>query len=389
MSLILLEAPAAHSFSKNRIPIHLESSGGFNVPIRIEISYEKNFYGSGIWEVIGRQLLYTDTVGRCYIDISSLVDGIFEDLSWPDISTATNFQMYDRILQIEYEIVETGGDTITDDFQVYCGGIPKEYELSVDPVQWFLNNDKWFTHKPLVSVLSVRTPEYITLKMPLASSFAIDVKFVVTDLNGTLYTKTVTIAQTGISAFDFYVIAAGYNANALQALLGSNLPAFYTVTVYESGTSTVIAEKRKYIIDHLYRPFERFFLFRNSIGGVDTLRTIGEAIPKSTYTDTDVNSSRQINGIDADYFRLESFESHAKQINTGFKSKAEIDWLRDFRLSKQVYEVEMENLEIQQRIILTKTELIPSKDNQDVHATVFEYKRATDNETYSPNPMHD
>ncbi len=398
MAIDVVLEPSLHSFSKNAIPLILRTSLSYGAYFDIVISSTTDFYNSGNFVVLGKQRLFVDEDKlEVQIDMQSIYDAGFSYYDKIDLSSPFIQQPYGKIQRAKFEIQEynfdgTAHDTYSAEFDLYRGGVPRQYEKTIDPVTWVLDNFKWLTWKPNTTVISKRQPEWLTLKLPPDFGVAqFDIKFVVTDIAGNTYIKTVSGATGGVSGLDIYFIPVGWNDNDLDLLLGVNVPSFYTVTAYEHGTANVIAETRKYILDYINRPFERFFMFTNSLGGVDTLRTIGEAVPKSTFEDVeaDVNRSLDLDNEDAPNQSLETTEKHTKVINTGFKNKDEINWLRDFRLAIDVYEVETENMFILQPIRFVKKELIPSKDDQDLHAIQFEYKSAYDNSVFAPIPIHD
>lgn len=391
MSFNALVLPADRSFSKNSMTVIVEDTGGFNQVVNVNL-YLWDVNTSG-YILIGSQLLYTDLIGRIEIDCSPFYDAAMKADSLPTLPFSYSY-LTDRVLRGYIEV--TGNDYFTYPIEMHYGGIAKQYERlpAVDFIRW---NYKWSTWKPKTSIVSKNQPEFLLFKNWINAS-GVDFIFTVTDVAGGTGTRTISVPLSGSIYDDVICLCVGYEVQNLQSTIGSVEPAFYTVKAVESGTSNIICEERKYIIDPFERPFERFFIFLNSLGGLDTLRTIGEASPKAVVEDIDVDNIVRWKGYnDAREMmqRAASSEQFIRAVNTGWKTKEEMDWMRDFRLSPMCYEynkpIETDyglfSNELLVPIILTKKEVVPSKDNQDVHSMQFEYMPAYLNTTYSPHRL--
>jgi hypothetical protein len=395
MALTLLEVPGDHSFTKNRIPFILQSSLGYGAYFEIILQMDQDYYLSGGIH-IATQRLYVDNTGLCELNAQDIYDAGFTTFSHPDLTFNTEQQILDKIRVGYYEINEyasdgTLHDSYSSQFDVYRGGVPMQYDKTGIDINWFIDNTRWLTWKPAISIVSTRTPEFLCLKTPTDNSITtVLVIYHVEFDSGNSYDFDLSFATNGTSGLDMFHIPCGYDVMNFGALEPGSNPTFYTVVAVDKDNPlTILAFPRKYIIDPYERPFERFFMFTNSLGGVDTLRTIGQAVPKLTYEDTEsdvgIPVSRGVNTAPTQI--LDSVEDETKQLNTGFRTKAEVDWLRDFRLSKDVYELDLSDMETLIPIRFLKKDLVTSKDDQDMHAVIFEYHYAYKNTVYSGIPV--
>jgi hypothetical protein len=103
---------------------------------------------------------------------------------------------------------------------------------------------------------------------------------------------------------------------------------------------TIADQTRTFLVDHKAYRQHRYLIFRNSLGGFDTLACTGEADES-----TDVERKQSARVYDAENpYRLrksEFFNEHAElvKVNTGWLSPVEKNWLNDLLISTEVYEV--------------------------------------------------
>jgi len=156
---------------------------------------------------------------------------------------------------------------------------------------------------------------------------------------------------------------------------------YYEVWVADEQLNR-ISEIRTYRMD--YQPHEevRQFLFRNSLGGFDTLRVTGDmeegvelersTIGKILGTDfTEMNHQLAQHSV---------AETKVYKANTGWLTKEQTAWMRDFFLSRQVYQLVVGKLV---PVVVTTTEAMQRKDREDLCSIDFAYRRAFVSEFYS------
>lgn len=126
----------------------------------------------------------------------------------------------------------------------------------------------------------------------------------------------------------------------------------------------------------------RYFLFRNSLGGFDTLRITGDVTDGIEFERTDIS---KVLGEDFTEQNHQQATGDVKEIktyqaNTGWKSEEAVSWIRDFLLSKQAYQMIAGKLV---PILITSSNAMQRADRQDLFSISFEYRRAFKNEFYT------
>jgi len=152
--------------------------------------------------------------------------------------------------------------------------------------------------------------------------------------------------------------------------------------VWMEYASTRISEIRTYRID--FTPYEnqRYFLFLNSLGGYDTFRTTGQVTDLLNYERTSVNKVLGSDFTEMNHQTAPSFISEIKtfKAHTGWLSREDITWVRDFLLSKQIYQIRYNKLI---PIIITSTQAQQFVDQETLYSIEFEYREAFYSEYYT------
>ena len=157
----------------------------------------------------------------------------------------------------------------------------------------------------------------------------------------------------------------------------------------EDGLMNRISEVRTFRMDHRYHEEQRHFLFRNSLGGYDTLRVTGDQEDNLEFDRVSVSKILQADFTEQDHQLTtgSASETRIHKANTGFKTRAEVAWIRDFFLSKQVYQVMGNGLKLVP-VIITNTQAFQRRDREDLFAIEFEYRRAFQSEYYTWEMAH-
>jgi len=140
-----------------------------------------------------------------------------------------------------------------------------------------------------------------------------------------------------------------------------------------------VSEIRTYIYDYSYQENARYFMFLNSLGGRDTIRTTGQGINELEYDRSEINKvlSFDFTEKDRQISQLKPTERKTFKVNTGWKTEDDIEWLRDLLLSIDIHQIIAGKL-VPINIISKK--VFQKKDNDKLFFLEFEYKRAfTDN----------
>lgn len=221
---------------------------------------------------------------------------------------------------------------VTTVYEVGNEGSKKEFSFSViragvdrlaDSAANFLKNN-FLTWQPQVKAVTYYSPEFLTYYAAAAGT----VKCKAYMWNGTGYTeKEVTLASLGSG--NVYTIPVQY-AIIAKAVGGDVQPSYYDVWVEQSGERVTYVQR--YYASDMKSEEEEWFLFENSLGGIDCFRAYGnsENTAEHTHNVAEVED-------DSEEYRVDTTRKFKK--NTGFLDKKERQWLLDFfpSLGKYVY----------------------------------------------------
>ena len=200
-------------------------------------------------------------------------------------------------------------------------------------------------------------------------------------LKAILYTASNVGSTTNITSaipalpWTVYEFMAGYAQLGLSQLMSGNVVKWELFLADENDT--VISDVRSFELDEKYAENRRYFRFRNSWGTYDSLLCTGvfetvvehereKVIFMSDETETAYNSPGAYNMIK---------ETQSFKANTGWLTRDYLNYLRDFMLSSDIYEVEDGRL---YKCLLTSKKTSLLKDTNYSYSLAFEYERAYD-----------
>lgn len=245
----------------------------------------------------------------------------------------------------------------------------------------FLTGDReglpWLTWCPSKMIISNHQPLFLSFFSTLtyADNVLLRVMIMYTDA-----TEDAVELSHSMFAFYYYEYCISPDFLGLDSIHPTKTIESFTVQLITQDDE-VISQKRTYIIDYKKHANERFLLFRNSLSGLDTLRLTGEGTFNAEY------SSDQVELIKGKYDRSEgksrtinSEEQAGRIANTGWISRAEVNWIRDLYISVNRYEMVNEK-PIPVRITSKKMALPEEADH---NALTIEWQNQFKNPAYTP-----
>lgn len=217
-------------------------------------------------------------------------------------------------------------------YEVGDAGNRKEFSFSViragvdklaDSAENFLKNN-FLTWQPQVKAVTYYSPEFLTYYA--AEACAVKCKAYL--WNGTGYTESeITLAH--LTEGCVYTIPVQYAI--IAKALNQKTPSYYDVWVEKEGGDRLTYVQRYYASD-MKSEEEEWFLFENSLGGVDCFRAYGNSENTAEHT----HNVAEIED-DSEEYRVDTTRKFKK--NTGYLDGKERLWLLDFFLSlgKYVY----------------------------------------------------
>lgn len=217
-------------------------------------------------------------------------------------------------------------------YEVGDAGNKKEFSFSVirsgvdklaDSAENFLKNN-FLTWQPQVKAVTYYSPEFLTYYA--AGACAVKCKAYL--WNGTGYTESeITLAH--LTGGNVYTIPVQYAI--IAKALGHKTPSYYDIWVEKEGGNRLTYVQRYYASD-MKSEEEEWFLFENSLGGVDCFRAYGNSENTAEHT----HNVAEIED-DSEEYRVDTTRKFKK--NTGYLDGKERLWLLDFfpSLGKYVY----------------------------------------------------
>lgn len=394
MDVLLLKKPYEVSLAGNPMPfifqltpygdIQRRSKYKLQINVLIETAYRSRTYINCY-----SQVYFPDISGQIRIDVHTILDAYME-FYMPKLTLqklllckdqSKRFQVSYQ-LQLEDEFVT---DLATSDiFYAIKGGLPYE---QWNPVAFFTKNiltDLQPLHyAPAGEKIAPDQKLFFFWLYPLddRADQSITYTFLLEDGTTETYTPTPTVKAL---KWGVLVAPAGLSQLAYTPT-GGKLVVSYTIQVF--ADTTPITAPYTYTLD--YRNFYNDYriLYRNSLGGLDSLRLRGQvdidadyAYQKASRISTEAYYSNQ--NLLPQFIQKTNEETLKVVADTGFISKAATDNLRDLFLSKQIFEIAESKL---LPVILTAENVKLRSNNDSLFALSVSWQRAFLNEFYAPD----
>lgn len=181
----------------------------------------------------------------------------------------------------------------------------------------FLRNN-FLTWQPQVKEITYYSPEYITFYAPVACTLKLRAYF---------ENSTETLTLYSASAGAVHTVNMQYAVIAQK--LNNRYPGAYDVWT-EDGAGKQMSYTQRYVATPARSRVENWYVFVNSLGGIDCMRAYGSDSYEPSYE----HNLAEINGESVEY-RVDVDRLHTR--NTGRLTKDEAAWLQDFFVSRQRY----------------------------------------------------
>lgn len=218
-------------------------------------------------------------------------------------------------------------------YEVGSEGSKKEFTFSViragvdrlsDSATNFLKNN-FLTWQPQVKAVTYYSPEFLTYYATATSVMKCKAYM----WNGTAYEEKEVVLMNHMNAGTVYTVPAQY-AIIAKKIGGSIQPSYYDIWVEQDGKRVTYVQR--YHASDMKSEEEEWFLFENSLGGVDCFRAYGNSENTAEHTHNVAEIEE-----DSEEYRVDTTRKFKK--NTGFLDKKERLWMLDFfpSLGKYVY----------------------------------------------------
>ena len=218
-------------------------------------------------------------------------------------------------------------------YEVGSEGSKKEFTFSViragvdrlsDSATNFLKNN-FLTWQPQVKGVTYYSPEFLTYYATATSVMKCKAYM----WNGTAYEEKEVVLMNHMNAGTVYTVPVQY-AIIAKKIGGSIQPSYYDIWVEQDGKRVTYVQR--YYASDMKSEEEEWFLFENSLGGVDCFRAYGNSENTAEHTHNIAEIEE-----DSEEYRVDTTRKFKK--NTGFLDKKERLWMLDFfpSLGKYVY----------------------------------------------------
>lgn len=218
-------------------------------------------------------------------------------------------------------------------YEVSSEDSKKEFTFSViragvdrlsDSATNFLKNN-FLTWQPQVKAVTYYSPEFLTYYATAPSVMKCKAYM----WNGTAYEEKEVVLMNHMNAGTVYTVPVQY-AIIAKKIGGSIQPSYYDIWVEQDGKRVTYVQR--YYASDMKSEEEEWFLFENSLGGVDCFRAYGNSENTAEHTHNVAEIEE-----DSEEYRVDTTRKFKK--NTGFLDKKERLWMLDFfpSLGKYVY----------------------------------------------------
>jgi hypothetical protein len=357
------------------------------------------FYGIAVLlycnsEFVTELMLNVDYAGQAEVDISELLKAyLTQDFEWPESDADFIFARAGAILPWYFMYGEKWGDgdykamIQSATHHVMFGGVSwmqqAKYNYDVTSFWTKLQNNKYFlSWAPLTRYIGPTEPvKLYFVNHTAATSLKLKAKLYTASSNSTITVDTVT----GVADKAMYEMVL---SPAKVAYTGLSDETLVKLEVWIDNQSDVrVSEIRTFYMDYSYYEHTRYFIFKNSLGAFEVIRSTGLMAKSNEY-----NREMAAVAVDSDYTSKDreeisviNLEQQKFIVSLGWLSKyANADeyrnWLRDFSLSKEVYQAIGNTLK---PIRIISTNLDQGKDRDSLTAFAFEFVNAYTDEHFT------
>ncbi len=396
MEVVLIKQPPEISFSGNPMPYifsitpygTMEKTQDIRLVIKVMV---ESTFGNNNFIEARTQPFYPDSNGQVKIEVQTLIDPFLEYYT-PKLSLQRPVQAFSqrKRYRIQYLLQKDGQliGNVQNSSVLYAikGG------MSYD--QWnpntFFSKNIIIDKKPLHFITEnekchIEDIKYLFWTYPYSDNKVQKVMIDITLDDNTVIQYdipyTVFCGKWGICC-----VPIGFNQIKLNSLVPvGKWPVHYSVKVVNSSNIAIVAPVT-YYIDHrnFYDTYQ--LLYRNSLGGLDTIRLRGSVDFEADYARQNAqrtvtpsyysNSNLLPQNIDESVEETPKFKG-----DTGFISKSVVDKLRDLFLSTQKMELEKSKL---LPIIINNKNVKFFSNKENLLSIQIEWQRAYNNIFYTP-----
>ncbi len=344
-------------------------------------------------ELVKEMLLNVDNDGLAETDISEYLKAyVSQDFQWPE--SDANF-IYDRsaaIVPFYLRYGEKWGDddyrsmTLSSTYYAMHGGVSwmQQAKYNSDTSSYWAKlcyNKYFLSWAPLTRYIGPAEPvKLYFVNHTAATTLKLKAKLYTASTNSTITVDTIAAADKGMYEFVLSPAKVNYAGLSTETLL--------RIEVWADDESDVrVSEIRTFILDYSHYEHTRYFIFRNSLGVFECLRTTGLLNRANNYEREialqDVASdytSKDREDVSVRNLEKQKFSLSVGWLNRFGNAEEYRNWLRDFSLSREVYQGIGNTLK---PVRIISDNLDRGKDRDNVQGFTFEFVNAFTDEHFT------
>jgi len=356
--------------------------------------YRENFViVAGIWDLnmtlLAEEIKPIDGSGHAKFDFSEYLVSLLRDVSssrftWPEVVNVNWHIFTNYFLRFRISFAEKYDGIVRQlafDSWRYAigGGLDHETLMSLfgSDLTYFTDSNqtnRFLTWQPVEKTTGIAQPEKLFFFFQTADMVDYRGGVIVHYTDGTTYSFFLH-GLSQIPIFQVIELCVGYSQLGLGNISPEKTVDYWNVKIVD-GSGVDISETRKFILDEEYHENEHTFLFRNSFSTYDVIRFTGDRelsleFERSTGV---LISDEPISPYNAPQKQFSAVEEQKFKANSGYISLEMKNYLREFLLSNERYEVIDKFL---YPISITNSKSSPFlKDNETLYDLEIEYQRS-------------
>jgi hypothetical protein len=339
-------------------------------------------------------ILNVDGDGLAEVDVAELLKSyLTQDFQWPESDVEFIYARAAAVLSWNFVYGERWGDAEyksmiqSSTYHVMYGGVSwmqqAKYNSDVSSLwEKIVANMYFLSWAPLTRYIGPAEPvKLYFINHSAATTLKLKAKLYTATTNSTITVDTVT----GVAAkamFEMILSPAKVDYTGLSDETLVKIEAWI-----DNQSDVRVSEIRTLFIDYAQYEHTRYFIFRNSLGAFEVVRSTGLMAKSNEYSRevAQVSVDSDYTSKDREELSVSNIEQQKFIISLGWLSRyANADeyrnWLRDFSLSKEVYQAIGNTLK---PIRIVSTNLDQGKDRDSISAFAFEFVNAFTDEHFT------
>ena len=384
MAISALATPNLRSHSLNPVRFEFSESDGSVFKFLVKIYFE-TYFGSDHYELGAQFVQFPDTNDDIKFDAQEIMRGRVKPAqtgtygSNPGLQTLSVQRYKYDIISKDIDGTELDTHSETTPQYIYYGGIKwQEWEGAHFFVDWLPSQLSFLTWQPNNQKIDIYQHVYITY-LPLETGITLTLKAKWYFSNNTNDEDTITAyAVTSLVPYTFIASMIDWVAPEYDY----DDPTIVKYEVWLEVADEPVTEVRTYVIDRAVHRNKKRFVWANTIGGIDSIMCTGNYADEYEYTGSEaiIYVPADYDVVDGQFEPYDFAEQGMPMASTGWKTKDEIDHLRDAILSLALFEDDGKQL---LPITIARDTIRILESEQQLYALQWKYKHLWRNKVYT------